>query len=214
MKITKDTPIIDYLSDKNVYGSQPEFKMIPDDYTFGEFWEDMKDGPDNIRINTDDDETLRLLLLKIQYVSGSKFGWTERKFTEALPLRLVSHDDFLRKILNYLTDEKNYCIYAHDTHRWISTDGWYELEYNLQDDNGTDVYLTTYNSHDQDFEDEWTSEDGHHVTAGELYMNSWSDDPLWIMSNLAGNDKVRNDIRPDLLNEMMRRLKNRFPDNY
>ena len=215
-KITEDTKIKDYLSQPEVYGHRPEFESINPDYTFAGFYKDLKSNFNSIckKLNAKDDDILRQLLSKIHHVSCSKFRWPEYRFEESLPMRLWYPEDFLKKILTYLTEEKSYFIYAHDTHRWISSDGWYELEYNLQDDNGTDVYLTTYSSHEQDFEDDWSSEDGHHVTPGDLYMNDWKDDPLWIMSNLAGNDKVRSDIRPDFLDEMTRRLKKRFPDSY
>lgn len=215
-KITEDTKIKDCLSQPNNYGRQPEFESIDPDYTFAEFYKDLKSDFDCIckKLNAKDDEILRQLLSKIHHLSAGKFRWPEYKFEEALPMRLWYPYNLLNKILTYLTEEKSYFIYAHDTHRWISSDGWYELEYNLQDDNGTDVYLTTYSSHEQEFEDDWSSEDGYHVTPGDLYMSNWNDDSLWIMSNLAGNDKVRSDIRPDLLEEMMSRLKKRFPDSY
>ena len=214
MKITNETKIKEYLED--AYTHQPEFKLLNPDYTFGEFWNDMKTSAISAieKLGHDDEEWLRGILSKICYVSASKFRWSQHKFEDSLPIYLQHADDLLKKILTWLIDKKNYYIAAHDTHRWISSDGWYELEYNLRNDSGTDVYLTTYSSHDQDFEDEWSSEDEHHISPDEMYMNDWKDDPLWIMSNLAGSDKVKSDIPNELLDEMMRRLKNRFPDNY
>ena len=109
-------------------------------------------------------------------------------------------------ISTQLTQEKGNRIYVYDTHRWISCDGWYELEYDLQGNNGPDVYITTYSSYDQEFEDEWSSEIGYDVSYTEVYYNDYDWTPRYALCNFIDNPKVCSDMRPEIVAEIKRRF--------
>ena len=158
----KDVLMSSYSCDKN------HFCHIDPDYTFGEFYDALKNHADIIsRLNIDDEDILRETIAKIEFVSASKFRFTSQ-FKEHLPLIALSIYDIFERVLQDLTVNKGYDIWAHDTHRWISTDGWYELEYELHRSDIENIYLTTYCSYEQSFEDEWKSDDIH---TGVYYCN-------------------------------------------
>ena len=209
MKFDKNIKIKDWLIDSYGQSTTKEVAPIDPDYTFAELYEDLKSGRDvTSRLHISDEDVLRdSIFPKIQWQTSSKFNFNETKFYQCLPVKFWPIRLIFETVLQELTEEKGYHIYAHDTHRWISCDGWYELEYNLQDDNGLDVYITTYNSHEQDFEDEWSSEDGHNVSYTEVYCNDYDWTPRYALCNFIENDKVCGDMRPDIVAEVKRRYR-------
>lgn len=54
-------------------------------------------------------------------------------------------------------------IEADDTHRWVGSDGWYEVQFMLYTGNGS-VYINT-KSGDQDLEDEWSDSNPQTVSS-------------------------------------------------
>ena len=181
---------------------------IDPDYTFIEFYEDLKSKKDvNARLRITDENVLRSILSKICFQTASKFRFTEDKFYKSLPMKCWQSTLLFETVLKNLTEDKGYRIYAHDTHRWISTDGWYELEYNLQDDNGLDLYITTYSSHEQEFEDEWSSENGHDVSYSEVYYSDFEWTPKYALCSFIENEQVRSDMNPEFVAEIERRFK-------
>lgn len=209
----KSTRIKEWMLD--AFGNSVKHQLVNTDpeYTFSEFYNDLKSSQDfNARLRIYDKESLIDILRKIQFQTGSKFRFTEEKFYNCLPLSTWPATLLFETVLKYLTETKNYHIHAHDTHRWISLDGWYELEYNLQDDNGLDLYITTYSSYDQDFEDEWTSESGHSVSSSEVYYSDGDWTPKYALTSFIENEQVRSDMDPAFVAEIERRFKNKDND--
>jgi len=208
----KDAKIKDCL-EKNYGSHSGKFTSIDPDYTFGEFWDAFKHGCDFTgRLNITDEDALRRILGKIQWISGGKFRITDRDFKKKLPLNLLGLGDLMDRVLKYLTEEKGYFIHAGDTHRWISCDGWYELEYHLCFNNGKDlaysIYLNTYSTSDQDFEDTWKSNDGHTISYNEIIWG-YSDDDFdyrYAFEQMLENEHVLWDIPEDMLSEIQRRV--------
>lgn len=197
----RDVLMSSYSCDKNY------FRYIDPDYTFGEFYDALKNRGDIIsRLHIDDEDVLRETIAKIEYVSASKFRFTAQ-FKEHLPLIALSIYDIFERVLQDLTENKGYSIWAHDTHRWISTDGWYELEYELHRKDIKNIYLTTYCSYEQSFEDEWKSDDIHTgVYYRNVYMNDYNSTPTYTLERILENEKARQDIQPDVLKELDRRF--------
>jgi len=207
----KDAKIKDCL-EKN-YGSRSgEFTSIDPDYTFGEFWDAFKHGGDFTgRLNITDEDALRRVLGKIQWISGGKFRITGRDFNEKLPLSLLYTSDLMDRVLEYLTQKKGWFIHASDTHRWILSDGFYELQYTLCYNDGktaTSVYLDTHSSTDQEFEDEWKSCEGHTISYNEILWSCSEDDfdYKYAFRQMLQDKKAVGDIPEDMLTEIKRRV--------
>ena len=61
------------------------------------------------------------------------------------------------EIFNYiekLMGKYNWSITADDTHRWVESDGWYEVEFMMTTENG-EVYINTV-SGDMELQEEWS----------------------------------------------------------
>ena len=214
-KITKDTKIKEFLENPMNYGSHSgEFTSIDPDYTFGEFWDAFKHGGDFtacLHIPEAEVEWLRGVLGKIQWQSGGKFRVSDRDFNEKLPLSLLYTHDLIDRVLEYLTQKKGWFIHAGDTHRWILSDGWYELQYTLCYNDGkiaTSVYLDTHSSTDQEFEDEWKSCDGHTISYNEILWSCSEDDfdYKYAFRQMLQDKKAVGDIPEDMLAEIKRRV--------
>lgn len=214
-KITKDTKIKEFLENPMNYGSHSgEFTSIDPDYTFGEFWDAFKHGGDfttRLHIPEAEVEWLRNVLGKIQWQSGGKFRVSDRDFNEKLPLSLLYTHDLMDRVLEYLTQQNGWFIHAGDTHRWILSDGWYELQYTLCYNDGktaTSVYLDTHSSTDQEFEDEWKSCDGHTISYNEILWGCSEDDfdYKYAFRQILQDKKAVGDIPEDMLAEIKRRV--------
>lgn len=121
--------------------------------------------------------------------------------------------------IRYLIDNKEYYVYAHDTHRYIDSDGWFELEFDLRggQNPNTDVYLITHSDHSQEFEDEWLNRDDD----APLYYEDIMWDPYelydyaYALENLIECDATRNDLPEDMVNEIVSFLKSHgFLENF
>lgn len=214
-KITKDTKIKEFLENPMNYGSHSgEFTSIDPDYTFGEFWDAFKHNGDfttRLHIPDAESERLRSVLGKIQWQSGGKFRVSDRDFNEKLPLSLLYTHDLMDRVLEYLTQKKGWFIHAGDTHRWILSDGWYELQYTLCYNDGkiaTSVYLDTHSSTDQEFEDEWKSCEGHTISYNEILWSCSEDDfdYKYAFRQMLQDKKAVGDIPEDMLAEIKRRV--------
>ena len=73
------------------------------------------------------------------------------------------------KICEYLCYELGYTVYANDTHRWVDSDGWYEVQFTLEKD-GKDIYINTQYG-DRDLEEEWTNNNGPCEISDAFYSN-------------------------------------------
>jgi len=148
---------------------------------------------------------------EIQWQSGGKFRVSDRDFNEKLPLRLLYTHDLMDRVLEYLTQKKGWFIHAGDTHRWILSDGWYELQYTLcynDGKNATSIYLDTHSSTDQEFEDEWKSCDGHTISYNEILWGCSEDDfdYKYAFRQMLQDKKAVGDIPEDMLAEIKQRV--------
>jgi hypothetical protein len=93
----------------------------------------------------------------------------------------------LKNLINHLIDKYHFHLIASDTHRWVSGDGFYEVQFTLfEPDNALEIYLTT-TSGGQDFEDEWSSEESTITdwTSIELYFEE--DNAKYVLSQIKEN---------------------------
>lgn len=108
---------------------------------------------------------------RLTYEQEAELNRKRRVRAEALHKLL---DEALRSLLR----TGKYVIRAGDTHRWIDSDGWYELEYYLCDDVSREVilYITTYTSYEREFEEEWsTGEDHYGLEPCDIYWYDYGD---------------------------------------
>ena len=102
-------------------------------------------------------------------------------------------EKLIRDCLERLTYKYDYYLHAGDTHRWIESDGWYELEYVLlsHTDPNLRIYLDTYSTSDQEFQDEWSTEGGKDIESHEMCIEN----DLWgmqqILTNLTEDETVK-----------------------
>jgi len=114
-------------------------------------------------------------------------------------------EKLVERVIRYLINEKGYYVVAHETHRYIDSDGWFELEFNLRggSDPNTDVYLNTHSDTDQDFEDEWLNHDSDEELGYDAIM--WDPytlhDYAYALENIIECDATRNDLPPELVSE-------------
>lgn len=86
-------------------------------------------------------------------------------------------EDFVNGLINYY----GWTITAHDTHRWVSCDGFYEVEFELNTEIG-DIYINT-KSGGQDLEDEWSRSNPQIVELYECYLGDDSLDWYCFLNN-------------------------------
>ncbi len=79
--------------------------------------------------------------------------------------------ELLKQIKNKISN--GWELVADDTHRWVESDGFYELQFELHKDNHK-IYLHT-ESGGQDLEDEWSENNPQQVSA-ETVTNIMTDD--------------------------------------
>lgn len=79
----------------------------------------------------------------------------------------------IKDFVNGLINQYEWTITADDTHRWVDTDGFYEVEFNLNTEIG-DIYIHT-ECGDRDLEDEWSSNNPQEVELNDCYLGkSWN----------------------------------------
>ena len=120
-------------------------------------------------------------------------------------------EHLVEKAIRYLIDNKGYYVSAHDTHRYIDSDGWFELQFELRggSDPNTSVYLNTHNDHDQDFEDEWMNK-GDDETYGydDIMWDPYTlHDYAYALEDIIECDATRNDLPPEMVAEIVPFLK-------
>lgn len=89
---------------------------------------------------------------------------------EYLPEELESEiEDFVNGLIN----KYGWTITAHDTHRWVSCDGFYEVEFEMNTEFG-DIYINT-KSGGQDLQDEWSRSNPQNVELDKCYLSGYWD---------------------------------------
>lgn len=86
--------------------------------------------------------------------------------------------DFVRSLIY----KYGWTITADDTHRWVESDGWYEVEFMLNTEIG-DIYINT-ESGDQDLEDEWSENNPQDVNLEDCYLYGRSWDWYYFLEGL------------------------------
>lgn len=80
-------------------------------------------------------------------------------------------EDELVDFINGLIWKYNWRIEADDTHRWVETDGFYEVEFHLYTEKGS-VYINN-KSGDNDLQEEWSENNPQNLdTIADCYMYS------------------------------------------
>lgn len=121
-------------------------------------------------------------------------------------------ESMIKRVLEYLTWNKYYAVKGHYGHRNLSSDGWFEIEYNLVDrgDPNTSVYLTTYCSSDPSLEQEWYGMGECPVEPNQIEWNTERHEyhnMAYALENLIECDATRNDLPEDMVNEIVPFLK-------
>lgn len=94
-------------------------------------------------------------------------------------------DEFVKELEDFvggLISKYEWTITADDTHRWVDTDGWYEVEFNVNTEIG-DIYINT-ESGDQDLEDEWSENNPQGINLYDCYLWNCSWDWYYFLDNL------------------------------
>lgn len=102
-------------------------------------------------------------------------------------------EKLIKDCLERLTYKYSYYIHAGDTHRWIESDGWYELQYELlsHEDPNFRIYLDTYSTSEQEFQDEWSTDGGRDIEFHEMCIKNDLWDMQQILTNLTENETVK-----------------------
>lgn len=107
------------------------------------------------------------------------------------------------KICEYLCYELGYTVYANDTHRWVDSDGWYEVEFTLL--NGEkEIYINTQCG-DRDLEEEWTNNNGPCEIYDAFYSMKYSSnywDFTYFFSNFIDDGEFNALLPSDLKMEI------------
>lgn len=85
-------------------------------------------------------------------------------------------DDFEKEIFEFfdrIIDNEDWKIIASDTHRWVSTDGFYEVQFEIETGlPDGEIYVTT-KCGDWDLEEEWSKNNPQEVyTLRDCYMST------------------------------------------
>lgn len=137
---------------------------------------------------------------RLTYEQEAELNRKRRVRAEALHKLL---DEALRSLLR----TGKYVIRAGDTHRWIDSDGWYELAYYLCDDVSREVilYITTYTSYEREFEEEWsTGEDHYGLEPCDIYWFNTGDPDLfrWCLEDMLQTVELKHALPEDLFEQI------------
>lgn len=94
----------------------------------------------------------------------------------------------IQQFIEELICKYNWSITARDTHRWVDSDGWYEVEFTLYTEVG-EVYVNTEHG-DRELEDLWSSDNPQEVNLYDCYLNDLSWDWCCFLTNLISVYKV------------------------
>lgn len=93
----------------------------------------------------------------------------------------------IRQYVEKLIFKYNWTITADDTHRWVDSDGWYEVEFMMYTETGT-VYINT-ESGDRELEELWSNDNPQEVNLCDCYLNEQSWDWYYFLDCLISEYK-------------------------
>lgn len=93
----------------------------------------------------------------------------------------------IRQYVEKLIFKYNWTITASDTHRWVDSDGWYEVEFMMYTETGT-VYINT-ESGDRELEELWSNDNPQEVNLCDCYLNEQSWDWYYFLDCLISEYK-------------------------
>lgn len=114
--------------------------------------------------------------------------------------------ELMPDVLNYiLANNPNFYIVGRSGNRNISSDGWYEVEYLILNDDIPKfyLYLTTHYDHDPDFEEEWEDRPDYTVEPSEIIWDHI--DNYWDGFEHIMEDETIMKLLPANMVEQMRR---------
>jgi hypothetical protein len=82
--------------------------------------------------------------------------------------------ELFNNALRYVLENYSCFLEADDTHRWVDTDGFYEVQFTIKFDNDKSIYLTTVYG-GQTLQDEWSHANPQSVNYAdfECMMDDW-----------------------------------------
>lgn len=99
-------------------------------------------------------------------------------------VRWIENEDELVSFIDNIISEENWDIVADDTHRWVESDGFYEVEFNLETPYG-DVYINN-KSGGRDLQDEWSDANPQYCNSiNECYLDEQSWDWYYFLTELV-----------------------------
>ena len=99
-------------------------------------------------------------------------------------VRWIDNEEELVNFIDGIINEEGWDIIADDTHRWVESDGFYEVEFNLSTPYG-DVYINN-KSGGRDLQDEWSESNPHYChSIDECYLDEQSWDWYYFLYELV-----------------------------
>lgn len=99
-------------------------------------------------------------------------------------VRWIDNEEQLVNFIDGIINEEGWDIIADDTHRWVESDGFYEVEFNLSTPY-EDVYINC-KSGGRDLQDEWSESNPQYChSIDECYLDERSWDWYYFLSELV-----------------------------
>lgn len=122
-------------------------------------------------------------------------------------IRAEALHKLLNEALESLIGTGKYVIHARDTHRWIDSDGWYELAYYLCNDASREeiLYVTTYISYEREFEEKWSTGEGHYgLEPCDIYWFDTGDPDCfrWCLEEMLQTVELKHALPEDLFEQI------------
>lgn len=102
-------------------------------------------------------------------------------------------DEFEAELFEFFENlifQNNWSIIAADTHRWVDTDGWYEVEFHLETDFG-DVYINNVDG-DKDLEDIWSENNPQPAVLSDCGLDHHTWDWFYFLDKLIEKTGINN----------------------
>lgn len=102
-------------------------------------------------------------------------------------------DEFEAELFEFFENlifQNNWSIIAADTHRWVDTDGWYEVEFHLETDFG-DVYINNVDG-DKDLEDIWSENNPQPAVLSDCGLDYHTWDWFYFLNKLIEKKGINN----------------------
>lgn len=102
-------------------------------------------------------------------------------------------DEFEAELFEFFENlifQNNWSIIAADTHRWVDTDGWYEVDFHLETDFG-DVYINTIYG-DKDLEDIWSENNPQPAVLSDCNLGHHTWDWFYFLNKLIEKAGINN----------------------